>query len=88
MDIDKIESVVEKAKLSSKTANYLIAVLILVVICLGGFIYELAKPEPKIETNNDLKFLNETLSVANDNISDLRKENLELREEIKNCKCK
>jgi hypothetical protein len=64
MEIEQVEKMVEKANLSSKAANWLIAVLFVVVVVLGGFIYELAtKPDPEIKESNALQFLNNNLEV-------------------------
>lgn len=74
MEIEQVEAIVEKAKLSSKSANYLIAVLFTVVIAMGGFTYKLStKPEPKIENNNALLYLNNDLARTKDEILEMRK---------------
>jgi len=89
MDIDKIESVVEKANLSSKAANYVISVLIMVVSVMGLFVYKLAtKPAPEIKESNALQFLNNNDVSQNENILQMRNEINELRVKLDNCKCK
>ena len=91
MELEQLENIVEKSKLSSTAANYLIAVLIFIVISLGTLsgtlIYKLVeKPEATIGNNDALKYLNQDLYQAKDDIHYCQKDIDRLEEEIEKLK--
>ena len=87
--IEKTAKIVARAKLSSTAANYLIALLFIVISVMGGFIYKLAtKPPPEIKDSNALKYLNNDLSQTKDDLLEARKEIDELQTRFDKCNCK
>jgi cytoskeletal protein RodZ len=83
MDVEKIEQRIESSDLSRKTLSWMVAILFVVVIGMGGLIYKLAiKPAPEIKESNALQFLNNNDVNQNENILELRKEVDRLQDEI------